>query len=48
METYKGPITRSRSKQLQNLEVGESSEIETKEIQKIGDREERRNEILEN
>jgi hypothetical protein len=46
METYKGPITRSKRKQIQTLEVGESSRTEIRETQTMGDREERED-ILE-
>jgi hypothetical protein len=46
MESYKGPITRSKRKQLQIPEVGESSTIETRITLTMGDREER-NEIPE-
>jgi len=35
METYKGPITRSRSKQLQNLEVGEFRKLRQKKFKRL-------------
>jgi len=47
LEPYKGPITRSTSKQLQFLEVGESSRTEIRRTIIMGDREEI-NEIPEN
>jgi hypothetical protein len=45
MESYKGPLTRSKSKKLVTQEVGQSSRSETSEILIMGDREEQRNEI---
>jgi hypothetical protein len=47
LESYKGPITRSKSKQLQFPEVGETSRTETRRTLIMGDREER-NEVPEN
>jgi hypothetical protein len=46
LETYKGSITRSKSKQIEICEVEQSSKTEKKETQAMGDREER-NGVLE-
>jgi hypothetical protein len=47
LEYYKGPITRSKSKNIQFPEVGESSRIETRRNLIMGEREDR-NEVPDN
>jgi hypothetical protein len=41
LESYKGPITRSKRKQLQFPEIGESSTTEKEKDPIMGDRQER-------
>jgi hypothetical protein len=45
LESYKGPLTRSKSKKLATQEVSQSSRSEESETLIMGDREEQRNEI---
>ena len=46
MESYKGPVTRSKSKKLVTHQVGQSSRYETSEILIMGDQEEQRNTMI--
>jgi hypothetical protein len=45
MESYKGPLTRSKSNKLEIHEVSQSSRFEASDIIIMGDREEQRKKI---